>query len=201
MIVFVDGENFRQNLTQLLLDTGAIEDKEDYFHYDIFGLLSDILGTKDLDIRYYASEIKMPKGYEPSENILKQVAKIKEKMRRWVAMLKTQGIAYIKAGNLKVKDGKDCHKCGARNELLQEKGVDVRLALDIYEESLHRSCRELAIVSSDTDLCPAYHKAKRRNVHLKYICFANRVNLGVSAVCDETITITATVATKYLLKG
>lgn len=43
---------------------------------------------------------------------------IKEKMRKWVADLKTQDITYIKAGNLKVKEGKECYNCKAKSEIL-----------------------------------------------------------------------------------
>ncbi len=199
MVVFIDGENFRQNLAQILFEAGEITDKNEFFRFNIPGLLTELLGHDNLTIRYYASEIKMPKGYIPSDNILKQVQRIKERMRKWVAMLRTQDINYIKAGNLKVKEGKNCWRCGTANEILQEKGVDVRMALDIYEESLLDNCTKIAVISSDTDICPAYHKAKKQGVELKYICFANHVNLGAAAACDETITITQQMATKYLI--
>ena len=197
LTVFIDGENFRQNLSKLLAEAGIISDKDDIFRYDIRGLLSDVLSDVELDIRYYASEIKTPKGYTPTKNIQKQLTKIKEKMRRWVAGIKNQDIIYIKAGNLKVKEGKDCYKCGAKTEILQEKGVDVRLALDIFESSLDKGNHEIAIFSSDTDLCPALHKAKFHGAKIKYICFASRVNRAVSAVCDETITITSQKLAEY----
>lgn len=199
MIVFIDGENFRQNLASILVEEKAIKDKDAVFEYDIFGLLKDVLGTDDLGIRYYASAIKMPRGYTPTRRILNQLAKIREKTRKWVSMLETQGISYIKAGNLKVKEGRVCSKCGATNEILQEKGVDVRLALDIFEASLDKGIERVAIVSSDTDLCPTYHKAKAHKTKLTYICFASRVNRAVAAVCDEIITITATKAKEWII--
>lgn len=199
MIVFIDGENFRQNLAAILAEQNIIGSKDEYFEYDIAKLLEDILDRENLDIRYYASEIKAPKGYKPSQNITKQLQKIKEKMRRWVPMLKRQNISYIKAGNLKVKEGKTCRKCKAKNEILQEKGVDVRIALDILEASINEANKEIAIVSSDTDLRPSYHKSKQHNTKLIYICFASRINRAVSAACDETITISTAKVKKYHL--
>lgn len=198
MIVFIDGENYRQNLAQILAENADISDKDAIFKFDTAELLQDILNQNDLDIRYYASEIKTPKGYTPTKNIQKHLTIIKDRMRKWVAYLKTQNITYIKAGNLKVKEGKICNKCGAKNEVLQEKGVDVRLALDIFETSLDKKTTEIAIFSSDTDICPALHKAKNHNTKLKYICFATRVNRAISAVCDETITITLPKLQEYL---
>ena len=82
-------------------------------------------------------------------------------MRKWVADLSNQGIVYIKAGSLKIKESKPCYSCKARQEHLQEKGVDVRLALDIFETSLDKEYKEIAVVSSDTDICPVYHKIKQ----------------------------------------
>ena len=198
MIVFIDGENFRQNLASVLAEKQAITDKDLFFEYDIPGLLKDVLGRNDLEIRYYASAIKTPRGYTPTKAILKQITKINERMRKWVAMLKRQEITYIKAGNLKVKEGKKCPRCRAKSEQLQEKGVDVRIALDLFEASLGKKTTQLAVVSSDTDLCPAYHKAKSHRTKLFYICFASRVNRAVAAICDETVTITAAKAQQYL---
>lgn len=199
MIVYIDGENYRQNLAQILADNGDIPDKDAVFKFDTAGLLKDVLGQPDLGVRYYSSEVKTPKGYTPTKNVMKQLTMIKGKMRKWVADLKAQGIVYIKAGNLKVKDGKACYKCGAKAEVLQEKGVDVRLALDIFEASLGKGGSEIVLFSSDTDLCPALHKAKEHNATLKYVCFATRVNRAVSAACNETITITLPKLRQYLI--
>lgn len=200
MVVFIDGENFRQNLANILHEAGLIADNGQFFKYDITGLFRDILGDDSLEIRYYASEIRMPKGFEPSPSTTKHLQLIKERMRKWVAMLHAQGITYIKGGNLKIKQGKACWKCGAATELLQEKGVDVRFALDIYEESLKQANAKIVTVSSDTDICPAYHKAKAQGARITYVCFTNRLNLGTSAACDETITISPITAARYLLE-
>lgn len=200
MIVFIDGENYRQNLAQILAESAILPDKDTAFKFDTAKLLKDILNQQDLDIRYHASEIKTPKGYTPTKNVQKHLTMIKDRMRKWVASLKAQDITYIKAGNLKVKESKTCHKCGTKTEILQEKGVDVRLALDIFETSLNKKTTEIAVFSSDTDICPALHKAKDNKTRIKYICFATRVNRTISAVCDETITITLPKLQEYLIE-
>lgn len=189
MIVFIDGENFRQRLSETLANSGVITDKKEAFKFNLVGMLEEVLKTKKLNIRYYASEIKMLRGYTPSNNMQKQVALIKAHLRTWVGEIKRQNIKYIKAGNLKVKEAKPCFKCKAQQEVLQEKGVDVRLALDIFETSLDKRIKEIAVVSSDTDICPAYHKAKKCGVKIKYICFEGALNRGVAAATDETIKI------------
>jgi putative uncharacterized protein (fragment) len=189
-IVFVDGENFRQRVVELLCHQGVIADKNAYFSLDVRGLIEDVLGISGVEINYYASEIKTPKGYTPSVRIQRQVDGIKENSRRWVAMLKRQDINYIKAGNLKVKEGKECNHCHKTQEILQEKGVDVRMALDMLELSYKTKNTSVVSVSSDTDLCPSYHKIRKRKRKTTYICFSDSVNRAVAAATDETITIT-----------
>ena len=189
-IVFVDGENFRQRVVELLCHQGVIADKNAYFSLDVRGLIEDVLGISGVEINYYASEIKTPKGYTPSVRIQRQVDGIKENSRRWVAMLKRQDINYIKAGNLKVKEGKECNHCHKTQEILQEKGVDVRMALDMLELSYKTKNTSVVSVSSNTDLCPSYHKIRKRKCKTTYICFSDSVNRAVAAATDETITIT-----------
>ena len=189
-IVFVDGENFRQRVVELLCNQGVIADKNAHFSLDVRGLIEDVLGISGVEINYYASEIKTPKGYTPSAKIQRQVDGIKENSRRWVAMLKRQGINYIKAGNLKVKEGKECNHCHKTQEILQEKGVDVRMALDMLEIAYKTKNVDIVSVSSDTDLCPSYHKIRKRKCKTTYICFSDSVNRAVAAATDETITIT-----------
>ena len=200
MFVFIDGENFRQRLADVLEKEGLIQHGQ-YFNYDLRGLLVDLLGDNNLNIRYYSSEIRMPVGYVPSEDVRKRIEFIRNNTRRWVARLKNQDVEYVKAGNLKVKSGKQCRKCGAIQDQLQEKGVDVRLALDILEFSMSEDVKEIAVVSSDTDICPAYHKIEKYGVKVKYICFASALNRAVSAATNETITITGQKAKEYLLES
>lgn len=80
--VFIDGENFRQRVVELLCNQDAIEDKNMNFSLDVRGLIEDVLGISGVEINYYASEIKTPKGYTPSARIQRQVDGIKENSRR-----------------------------------------------------------------------------------------------------------------------
>lgn len=201
-IVFVDGENFRQGLVNVLLKQKLINDKNVFFELDVRGLIEDIIGEKDIKINYYASVVKTSAAYEPSKEISQQINNIREKSRRWVALLKNQCINYIKAGNLKVKEGKKCPFCHKTSDILQEKGVDVRLALDMFETACNSRNQDIVVVSSDTDLCPTYHKIKRinKNTNIIYICFSEKVNRAVSAATTETITITPQKVKQYFLK-
>ncbi len=197
MKVFVDGENFRQNLTKELVSKHLIENFDILYKYDVEGVIREALMADDIEILYYASEVKMPKGHEVDPVLREQVAKIERKAEQWIEMLKEQKITYIRAGNLKPRVMKKCRNCGFEEEILQEKGVDVRMALDIFEECLKPECEEIAVFSSDVDLCPVYQKAKRHWTKVRYVCFADRINRGVNAACYKTMTISPAVMKKH----
>ena len=190
MKVYVDGENFRHGVANSLMAQRAISSMQELETFPLRSLLSLTLEEKHLEIAYYASKIKLPRGYEPSAEILAQADQIKEFSRRWVADLAHQRVHYIKAGYLKVKTGSVCPHCGHRQEVLQEKGVDVRIAVDIIDDAYKETSPKIAILSSDTDLIPALERVKRRGLGIAYVCFSRSVNRAMSAVADETITIT-----------
>ena len=189
MIVFVDGENFRQNLTKELMRKHLIKNQDTMYKYDVVGLMQEALKTDDVEVRYYASEVRMPKDYEPDPEIVEQMQKIERKAKRWTLMLEEQNVKYIRAGNLKPKMARPCRHCGKQEEIIQEKGVDVRLALDIFEQCLEPDCDEIAVMSSDVDLCPVYQKAHRHWTKVRYVCFADRMNRAVNSSCYRTMTI------------
>ncbi|NBU34159.1 hypothetical protein EBS40_06030 [bacterium] len=108
MKVYIDGENLRKSLARVLLDSKAIKNSRDLTTYHLRNLLQDILATKDLDIHYYSSEIRLPNGYTPSDEIMSHVESIRSYSRKWVPNLKLQNITYVKAGYLKVKSTKPC---------------------------------------------------------------------------------------------
>lgn len=189
MIVFIDGENFRQRLAETLVNAGLLSDRNARFEIRIRDLLQEALQTSALDIKYYESKIRLSKNDSPDQYIQEQIETIRNRQRIWVKRLKSQNIERIKAGTLKIRDDKPCHNCQIINKHLQEKGVDVRLALDIFESSLDNKNQEIAVFSSDIDICPAFFKAQKYGTKIKYICFDKFLNRGTSAAADETIKI------------
>jgi uncharacterized LabA/DUF88 family protein len=197
MKVYIDGENFRHGLSSILKDAGAVGDTNEMVSFPVKALLEDLTESKDLDIVYFASNIKLPSGYSPSEETMARIEEIKKQTRTWAADLVNQGIKYVKAGYLKIKSGKACLNCKLMTEVLQEKGVDVRIAVEIISQAYDNSDSTLALVSSDSDLIPAMIRAKERGMKIIYICFANRVNKAMSSVASETITISRKKVARY----
>lgn len=201
MKVYIDGENLRHVLVNVFMEEGLIEHSDQITSFPVRKLLNDILDESKLDIYYYASKIKLPRGHKPSKEILSHADEIRQFTRRWVPRLAEQDIQYVKAGYLKVKDSRKCPKCGHIHEALQEKGVDVRIAVDIISDAYNKHPAQMALVSSDTDLIPALDKIKDREVKITYICFGESVNRAIAAVADETVTFSRRKLTQLFQQG
>jgi len=203
MKVYIDGENCRKGLARVLEEAGDITNARQMQSYRLRELLADILvaETDAFDIDYYASEIRMPNGYQPSSDVMQHVARIREYSRKWVPSLQAQNVAYIKAGYLKAKAAKECRNCHITQEVLQEKGVDVRIATDMLEDAYTHRQDTIVIMSSDTDLCPALHKIKNQGAKVIYVCFADSINRAVSAVANQTLTIPIPKVRQYFRAG
>ena len=198
MKIYVDGENFRHAVANVLIANGKITGSRDLEGFPLRGLLEDVLDVADLDIAYYSSKVKLPRGYEPSAKILQRASEIREYNRKWVANLISQKIEHIKAGYLKVKSGDACASCGEVSEILQEKGVDVRLAVDIITETHgKKKGTKIALMSSDSDLIPAVDRARKSGIYVIYLCFGEFVNRALSQAADETVTISSTKSIHY----
>jgi len=186
--IYVDGENFRHGIVKILQEGNLIKDSRAIGVFPLRQLLEDALASKELSIAYYASKVKLPYGYEPTPQIIARANLIKNFNRTWVAQLTAQKIGYIKAGYLKVKSSEPCPNCNYQQEVLQEKGVDVRIAVDLITDS-HTSRKTIALMSSDSDLIPALGRIKNSGVKIIYICFADMVNKAISSTADETVAI------------
>ena len=196
--VYIDGENFRHGLSSILVSTGTIASSKELEAFPLRALLEDVLSAGGIEVAYYSSRVKLPKGFTPSEEIIERAREINEYNRKWIAQLVAQNIAHIKAGHLKVKSLDPCRKCGQVREVLQEKGVDVRLAVDIIADTgIAKKGSTLVLMSSDSDLISAVAKAREHGMNIIYLCFGGMVNRALSATANETVTISSAKVLKY----
>ncbi|MEC2074187.1 NYN domain-containing protein [Alkalihalophilus marmarensis] len=76
--------------------------------------------------------------------------------------------------------------------VMTEKGVDVELALDIYQKALE-GYELLIVFSGDSDLVPAIERAKALGTKVVAVLGDNQPATHMSKVCDATIPFTAIV--------
>jgi uncharacterized LabA/DUF88 family protein len=200
MKIYIDRENFRKGLENTLREGGVLKKNQQLKKYRVRDLLRDVLNADELQIAYYASRVKLPKGYRPNQKIVDAAEKIKEESRVWLADIVGQNIGLVKAGNLKIKQSKPCYNCHKKQETLQEKGVDVRLSVDMLEDVYDKKLSPVGLFSSDTDLCPVLHTAAAKQIKVVYICFANGLNRAVAAVAHETVAISTDKVKQYFVE-
>src|SRR3989338_5517990 len=69
-----------------------------------------------------------------------------------------------------------------RNDgVYHEKGVDVQLAVDLVVGAFENAYDMAIVISSDTDLIPAIHKAKELGKQIEYIGFAHESSFGMQS--------------------
>lgn len=187
MKVYIDGENMRHRLVSVLLNSHKIEDSEDYFKSDIRKLITDALGESPEQISYFTTRIRQPQ-FDIPEQLRDKITTIQESHRRWIAELTNQGVRVVKAGLLKVHENAPCYHCGRRTMILQEKGVDVRMATEMVLAAVHDNAKTIVVLSSDADMIPALEVVKRSGTKIIYMCFEEERNEALAIVSDQTVT-------------
>jgi len=185
--IYIDGENFRQSLERKLRQLKLLGEYATVEKFDLYAMLRDLV-CSNISPVYYFSKVKLPRGYSPDKSTLEVIEFINKRSRYWLGDLRRQGVNMVKAGNLKIKSSKICRNCREQQEILQEKGVDVRLAIDIMEDVYVHRIPRMVILSSDSDICPAVHKIKGKT-QVVYMCFEGSENRAMSAEVGEKIII------------
>ena len=162
VIIFLDGSNFYHRLKDAELNLKQLLG----FNYKKF---SEWLahGRHIVNCVYYVGLVRKEKGNSKSEELVKN-------QQRLFASLKNQGWE-VKTGFMMVH-GRD----------YKEKGVDVKLAVDILDMAYQDQYDSAIIVSSDTDLIPGIEKAKERGKKIEYIGFSHIPSFGMQRYANLT---------------
>jgi uncharacterized LabA/DUF88 family protein len=100
--------------------------------------------------------------------------------------LNNQGITFIESGKLKLRDGDSCRNCGTQERHFQEKGVDVRIAIDMVIDGYSEDDQKFVLISSDTDLLPAIQNVVSKGRKVVYVGFNDKLTNAISANSTET---------------
>lgn len=188
MIVFIDGENLRHRLKDILIDKKYIDKTEDSFAFQLSGLLENRLGRKPDQIIYYTTKLRKPDRSLP-KRVQNNFEAIRIANRSWLSRLQNQGIEVVKAGYLNIRETNKCLYCGKTTLTPQEKGVDVRLAIDILQAAVIQKKKEIVVISSDTDLLPAFRVISSTKTDLFYMAINDHINRALSGEATKTIVI------------
>ncbi|MGD9129204.1 MAG: NYN domain-containing protein [Candidatus Woesebacteria bacterium] len=177
-ILYIDSENLKYYIRKI---GSKHKTKIKIEKFDFEQLFSIVLNGIPVSIkRFYAAKLRFhsesPK--KSNELILRQ--------RSLKASLEKQKFYFVIAGNVRkqkvIVDQKE-------KFVFHEKGVDVRIAVDIATESCDNKLKTVILCSSDSDLQPAVYEAKTRGVEVIYLGLESQPNKGLIYTCDRTILI------------
>ena len=174
-ILFIDGENFLHKVEEVIGKEQAVRDSNRIVSIDLDKLFN--LPLKGLRITrkiFYASRLHLhPETKRKSE----QLIRLQRKLRNNLVKL---GYEFIIAGNVRAQkvNGKI---------IFREKGVDVKIAVDMVSLACDKKLATAILCSSDSDLQPAISEVKNRNVEVVYLGFENNPNKGLTYTTNRTI--------------
>lgn len=164
ILVIIDGSNFYHGCKNLV-------PKVHLTNFNYRKLIENIVGN-NFKIFYCVGEIRKEKNNKKSE----QLYSLQQSL---FYTLEKQGIEIYKGFMLK-SDGK-----------YHEKGVDVRMAVEIIKGSFRDEYDRCYLFSSDTDIIPAILEAKKQHKKIIYVGFDKKMSRAMSNNCSETRVISA----------
>lgn len=185
-VLFIDGQNFLQKIKKILIQEGLLTKREkiDWHNYDFLGLFNQVLQGLNTDEKFFylAKLIEYKDTREKSKELI-------ERQRLLKTLLEKQGFKTIVAG--RVRGYSQETKNGKAVLSFKEKGVDVRIAVDMITMSLlDKKLDNIILASSDSDLQPAIKEIrKRKGAMIIYLGFEEGLNKGLSYTTNRTITI------------
>ena len=178
--LLIDGENFKGKIKSVFKEAGYA--KPVWHAYNFKGLLEKVLTDMELQRRiFYFARIK---EHKESKEKSKQLI---EEQRLLKTHLEKQGFEVILSGRVRGHMEEDAN--GKKVLVFREKGVDVRIAVDMVSWACDKSLEEIILGSSDSDLQPAIQEARKRGMNCVYLGFESQPNKGLSYTTNRTILI------------
>lgn len=177
-ILAIDGENFLHKLREILKASRIKKGKVDLASINLNLLFKKPLKSFQFPRKiFYVSRLHMyPETKRKSEELIRFQRKLRNN-------LISQSYEFVIAGNVRAQ------KVGSRI-IFREKGVDVKIAVDLVSLAADKKIKTAILCSSDSDLQPAVYELKRRKIEVVYMGFKINPNRGLMYTCNRTILLT-----------
>jgi uncharacterized LabA/DUF88 family protein len=177
--LYIDGENLRHYLEDVLSLNGLKNDHID--NVKVSPLIDKVLADIKVDKKiFYSAKL------HSHPDFLKKSMEIIERQRTLKNYLEENGYEFIISGNVRPFDvGAD----GRKKVIFKEKGVDVKIAVDMVANTCDRKVSTVILCSSDSDLQPAVKEVRGRGIEVIYLGFEQRPNKGLTFTTNRTILI------------
>ncbi|MBU2635196.1 NYN domain-containing protein [Patescibacteria group bacterium] len=161
IILFVDGNNLYHRLKYLTANRKGVS----LLTFDFIGFCKWLCKDNELvEIRYYIGAVRRQKNNIKSEKMYADQQRLFFKLQR-------QNVKIILGQLIRHRDG-----------TYHEKGVDVRLAVEMIRLARQDKYDIAYLLSSDTDLVPAVEEVLSFNKKVKYIGAADSQSFGLSKI-------------------
>ena len=163
--VFIDGNNFYFKLKEL---TSRLDGKFSLLDFN-FRKFAEwlVVQNKLVEIHYYLGVVSRQKNNQKSEELYANQQRLFRKLQR-------QNIV-ITLGQLIQHPDKTYH----------EKGVDVRLAVEMIRFAREDKYDQAYLVSSDTDLVAAIEEVQALSKNVQYVGIPKGQSFGLSKAADD----------------
>ena len=174
-VLFIDGENFLHKIEEALIQKGLAKDKIDLSLMDFDKLFNQPLKGLGLQRKiFYVAKLHLhPDTKEKSEELIKFQRKLRNNLIK-------HGCEFIISGNVRAQTV-------GKKTVFREKGVDVRIAVDLVSLSCDKKLSTAILCSSDSDLQPAIKEIRQRHTEVVYLGFENSPNKGLTFTTNRTI--------------
>lgn len=179
-VLYIDGENLKFYIKDVF-KLASIRKPYSLEKIDYYNLFSSALtGISLNEKRFYSARLREHRGF------LTKSRKLIQKQRVLKTHLESQGFEFIIAGNVRKQT---VLVNGRRKTIFREKGVDVRIAVDLVTEACDgdSDINSVVLCSSDSDLQPAVSEVKKRGVEVVYLGFEISPNKGLTYTTNRTI--------------
>ena len=164
-VVFIDGNNFYFKLKELKTQ---IDGDYSLLEFDFSKFAEWLVGSNKLvQVRYYIGALRRQRNNERSEKMYADQQKL-------VAKLQRQNIS-VTFGQLIQHPDKTFH----------EKGVDVRLAIEMIRLARENIYDIAYLISSDTDLVAAVEEVQSFGKKVQYVGIAKGQSFGLTKAADD----------------
>ena len=181
-ILFIDGRNFIGKIVSILSPDKDRKQPVDFSRFDFNGLLDKVLAGIEIHKKiFYIGKLELHKETEAKSQALI------DRQRLLKLYLERQGFEVIFAGRVRGH----IERCPKGHEVLtfKEKGVDVKLAVDMITLACRNQLKTAIIASSDSDLQPAVRELRDQKVERMYLGFEIQPNKGLASTTNRTILI------------
>jgi uncharacterized LabA/DUF88 family protein len=181
-VVFIDFENLKGKIKEVFRSSHRKPPL--WREYDFACLLQKALKEEEPDRKnlYHAKLTVHPDTKEKSLALISELRFLKTSLPK-------QGLTLIPSGTVRGTYTDIPFGGGAKILTFREKGVDVRMAVDMVTMACDGKLKKAIIGSSDSDLQPAVSELHNRGVKTVYLGFEHKPNKGLMYTTDDHILI------------